>query len=102
MPRFQYKVRNAQGEHIIDELEAATELEVREMLESQGLQFEELRLVPRETPATFSTAESQQVTNRLAQLTNMSLPLAAGLRAAADECGSRRVAAAMHEIANRV
>jgi type II secretory pathway component PulF len=102
VPRYRYKARDGQGEQITDELDAATEIEARQILESRGLQIEELKRTPRETPATLSTAESQQVTNRLAQLTNMSLPLAAGLRAAADECGNGRVARAMHEIANRV
>ena len=102
MPRYQYKARDSQNARFTNELEAATETEARQILESQGLQIDELVIALRDTHAALSADESQQVTSRLAQLASMSLPLAAGLRAAADESESRRVAGAMYEIANRV
>jgi len=102
VPRYRYKASDSQGHPSSNEIQAASEAKARQVLESLGLQVEELAIIETATARLLSSEESQQVTTRLAQLTGSSLPLAAGLRAAADECGSRRVADAMHEIADRV
>ena len=102
MPDYKYTARNDQGEQVAGEVDAATELAARAILESRGLEVEQLSIVSEEIHAALSSQESQEVANRLAQLSNSSLPLASGLRAAADECGSRRVAQAMYELASRV
>ena len=102
MPGYRYRGTDGQGEAVSGEVEAASEAEAREMLESRGLTIEACFIASQVAPAPLSVEESQQVTSRLAQLTNSSLPLASGLRAAADECGSRRIAQTMDEIASRV
>lgn len=102
MPRYRYNATDRAGEHISDAVEAATEAQARQILESRGLRINELALAASPAGEALSADESQQVTNRLAQLAGSSLPLASGLRAAAEECGSRRVSVAMREIANRV
>ena len=102
MPRYQYNATGGDGERITDEVEAATEAEARRILESRGLRIDELAVAAREATEALSADEAQQVTSRIAQLVGSSLPLAAGLRAAAEECGSRRVAGAMHALASRV
>ncbi|HUG66240.1 MAG TPA: type II secretion system F family protein [Pirellulaceae bacterium] len=102
MPRYRYTACDSLGAKFGNELEAATETEARQILESRGFKVDELVSITPAASAALSAEESQQVTGRLAQLTASSLPLAAGLRAAADECGSRRVADAMHDIASRV
>ncbi len=102
MPRYRFKASDSSGEPITDVIEAASEAQARQILESRGLQINELVLAAPATASPLSTDESQQVTNRLAQLAGSSLPLASGLRAAAEECGGRRVADAMHQIADRV
>jgi general secretion pathway protein F len=102
VPRYRYNATDNAGERITDVLEALNEAEARRILESRGLRIDELALAAPAATSPLSADESQQVTNRLAQLAGSSLPLASGLRAAAEECGSRRIAIAMYEIANRV
>ncbi|MEX0819084.1 MAG: type II secretion system F family protein [Pirellulaceae bacterium] len=102
MPRYRYQVSDVGGELHTDEMEAATEAAARQILESRGWRIHELSSVPAAWPTTLSHDESQQVASRLAQLATSSLPLASGLRAAADEFGGRRVAEAMRAIAARV
>lgn len=102
MPRYRYKATNRQGERIIEEVTADDESKVRQLLESRGLKVDELEVIATTTSSALSSDESHEVTSRLAQLSGASLPLATGLRAAAEECGSFRVAQAMHDIANQV
>ncbi|MCA9121653.1 MAG: type II secretion system F family protein [Planctomycetaceae bacterium] len=102
MPHYKYTARDSEGKQFTDKLEADSEQAARQILETRGFEIKELAKLSNESRPHLSTDESQQVTTRLAQLAGASLPLAAGLRAAADDCGNRRVAQVMHEIANQV
>ncbi|MBC8356243.1 MAG: type II secretion system F family protein [Planctomycetes bacterium] len=102
MPRYKYKATDELGNSVTSEVEAASETEARQILESRGLRIDDIMATASAASPELTTEESHEVTSRLSQLTDSSLPLASGLRAAADECGSRRVAAAMHQIAARV
>jgi type II secretory pathway component PulF len=61
--------------------------------------------VPEKVPDTFSRlmdGEAEQLAAQVAQLSAAQLPLASGLRAAADECDSGRLAAAAYWLAEQI
>lgn len=102
MARFKYTACGDSGESQSGEIEAANELEARNLLEGQGLLIDQLDVIVESEGVALTVEESQQVTSRLAQLASLSLPLATGLRAGAQECGNRRIADALLAIADRV
>ncbi len=102
MARFRYNAIDKDGESHVGEAEAATEAEARQSLESQGLTVESVESITADAPAPLTIDEAHQVTSRLAQLTTLSLPLALGLRAGAQECGNRRIAHVLLDIADQV
>ena len=104
MTRYRYKAHNAQGEPIAGDIDAAHADDAREQLRQRGLEVLELAAVATSAAVTtpLNAAEADELASHLVQLGESQFPLTAVLRAAADECGSRRVAAALRSIASRV
>ena len=105
MTRFRYIGEDTDGTRQEGELLAASDESARKQLVDQGLQIVELTPVGDDdkTPAPrLSPKESEDVVVAIAELSNSELPLVEGLRAAADEAASSRVAKALRQIAGDV
>ncbi len=102
MTRFRYKAKDNKGESRIGEIDSESEADARQSLEDQGLIIDSLEAVTAGDTTPLTIDEAHQVTSRLAQLTTLSLPLATGLRAGAQECGNRKIANALLDIATQV
>lgn len=107
MATYRYKAQNARGEVIADRIEAASREEAVRLLQEQGFQVLELlalssEAVPGQPPRRLSSSEGERLARHLAQIAAGHLPLASGLRLAAEENGSSRVAAALESIAARL
>jgi len=102
---FQYKARDTDGNEVAGEVQAATPDEARSLLAEQGLQVLDLSSTDADTSAAkhpLSSTEAEELTGRIAQISAGNLPLAPGLRAAADESTNHRVASALGSIAAQV
>ncbi|MEX0820422.1 MAG: type II secretion system F family protein [Pirellulaceae bacterium] len=102
MTRFRYIAEDAQGIRHEGEVSASSDDAVRQQLGEQGLQVVELSPVgdDRGAPVSkLSHRDSEEVVIAIAELSNSELPLVEGLRAAADEAASPRVAKALRQIA---
>lgn len=106
MPRYVYTARDSQGRQVPGEVEAAGPDEAVAKLAAQGLQAEPAAL--REVPAwvaareRLSAEEAAELAVQVAQLAEAGLPLAAGLRAMAEECESRRLGAVLEGLASQL
>jgi type II secretory pathway component PulF len=101
MAKFRYTAADSEGASREGEIEAASLAEARAELQRGGFDVRELVEVSVE-PATLAPSESEELARQLAQVGSSRLPLAAGLRAAAAECGQRRVEASLRQIADRI
>jgi len=102
MKQFRYIAEDAGGTRHEGELSAASDDAARWRLSEQGLRVVELKPAKEEgnTPAPkLSQRESEDVVVAIAELSNSELPLVEGLRAAAAESASPRVAKAFRQIA---
>lgn len=105
MATFHYKARDINGNEVAGEVQAATLDEARSLLTEQGLQVLDLSSTDADTPAArrpLSSTEAEELTGRIAQVSAGNLPLAPGLRAAAEESTNHRVASALGAIAAQV
>ncbi|NLX53563.1 MAG: type II secretion system F family protein [Planctomycetaceae bacterium] len=118
MAEFRYTARTSQGEQIGGAIEATSQDDALAQLRARGLQDVHVTHAPdvpgapaddrpelgaaTQPPAALSPAEASELAGHMAQVAATQLPLAAGLRAAAEETGSRRVAAALLWIADQV
>lgn len=105
MSTFRYFAFDENGREATGEIEAANLDEARHLLEQQGLHAKEITaiFVPRGAgQAMMSATESEEFARSLAHVSAANLSLATGLRAAADETGSHRVAAALRWLAQRM
>ncbi len=105
MAKFQYKARDADGNEVAGEVQAATPDEARSLLREEGLQVLDLSSAGTDASAgqrPLSAAEAEELTGRIAQVSAGNLPLAPGLRAAADESTDLRVASALGSIATQI
>ena len=103
MARFKYNAVDAQGQHVEAELDAASIDAAHSVLSEQGLTS--INLSPANDPYTrsprrLSNRDTEEVVDTLASATSSGFPLGSGLRAAAAESTSRRVAEALRTIAS--
>jgi type II secretory pathway component PulF len=102
MIQFRYIAKDAHGTRHEGEMSADSEDAAREQLRRRGLQAVDIDVVEkqRERPASrLRPKEAEDVVITVAELSNSELPLADGLRAAAAEATSSRVARALRQIA---
>src|SRR5687768_15511312 len=100
MPRFRYSATNLQGRKASGELVARDLESAKQELQARGLTAQELTPLEQTAgPPSLGSYDAEQVVATLAEVSDAQLPLADGLRAAAAECRSRRIAAALHRIA---
>jgi len=89
MPKYRYQAADTQGNPVSGELEAAGLDEARQKLAAQGFDAERAQLteIPEKVSGRgrLSADEAAEVGGQLAQFAKAGLPLAAGLRAMADE-----------------
>lgn len=105
MATFQYKARDADGKEVAGEVQAATPDEARSLLQEEGLQVLDLSSAGTGASAeqrSLSATEAEELTGRIAQISAGNLPLVPGLRAAADESPSLRVASALRSVAAQI
>ena len=102
MKQFRYIAEDKDGARQEGELSAASDEAARQQLLEQGLLV--VQLTPasersKDPDARLSARESEDVVIAIAELSNSELPLVEGMRAAADEAASSRVARALRQIA---
>lgn len=106
MSSFDYLANQADGREATGRIEAANSDEARRLLAARGLTVRQLTLVAESSAVgasrPLSAAESDQFAGHLAHLGATSLPLEAGLRAAAAETSHQRVAAALNQLADQL
>ena len=103
MSTFHFTASDAQSRKIHGEVVATDESAARQELMARGLTLIEISAATDiKPPSRLSAREAEQVVVALAEVSRSELPLAAGLRAAAQECTSRRVASALRQIAAQV
>ena len=103
MSTFHFTAADAQGRTIQGEIVADDASAARQQVAARGLTLIEISPVTEAPPPVrLSTQEVEQVVVALAEVSRSEMPLAAGLRAAARECTSRRVAAALRQIAAQI
>ena len=98
MSKYSYTAMATDGREMTGRIEAATVDEARRLLEQQGLQVRDVSLAGE----TLNADETEELARSVAQVSAARVPLGLGLRAAADESSSRRVAAALRVLAGRV
>jgi type II secretory pathway component PulF len=117
MTTFRYEAKNEQGELVRGELQAENRADAaqrlrdgqleplditevspvaKEAVEAEAVEAEAVEAV---SAQPLTRREAEVVMAHVAQLSGASLPLAAGLRAAASESGNRRVARALRLVA---
>ena len=104
MPEFRFTTVDAEGQRVDHELSAQSLDEARDKLEQRGLTSIEIRQLDDQSeraPTRLSSREAEAILGTLASLSNTNLPLGRGLRAAAAESSSRRVARALRTLAVR-
>ncbi len=102
MPQFHYVAEDTQGVRHEGEVSADSDDAARQQLRERGLRVVALSPVGAErgVPVSkLSQKESEEVVMAIAELSHSELPLAEGLRAAADEAVSTRVSRALRQIA---
>lgn len=106
MPKYRYQAADARGNTATGELEAAGVEEARELLAARGFDGQNAQLTEITASSLgggrLSDAEAAEFGSQLAQLAKAGLPLAAGLRAMADEMPRRRVAMALRRLAGQL
>ena len=103
MPRYRYTAVDVQGTRQSGDLDASNEQHAREQLAARGLSGIELSLESAaDQRRTLSAAEAQEVSTYVAELASAGLPLAAGLRAFAEEMPRSRVAPRLVKLAQRL
>ncbi|MCA9146100.1 MAG: type II secretion system F family protein [Planctomycetales bacterium] len=102
MMQFRYIAEDAQGVRHEGELSANSDDTARQQLVERGLRVVELQPLGDahgKPVSKLSPKESEEVVIAIAELSSSELPLVEGLRAAADESVSSRVARALRQIA---
>lgn len=105
MKQFRYIAEDAQGTRREGEVAADSASEARQLLEVQHLrivELDEMSAEHTESVAKLSNRESEDLVIAVAELSSAELPLSEGLRAAATEAASPRVAKALRRIATDV
>lgn len=107
MAKYRYIATESGRASIKGEIEAETLAAARTALEQRGLAVDDLvemieEAATADTAPSLSRSDATELTGHLAQIGRSSLPLSAGLRAAAAECGHRRVTDSLRQIAGRV
>jgi general secretion pathway protein F len=102
MTTFRYTARGPDGAPQRGELEAGSFAEAERRLREQGVEPLEVEIVEKGGNEELSAREAEHVVAQVADLSISEQPLASGLRAAADECSSHRVARALRRIALEV
>jgi len=113
MPLYQYTTRDAQGQPVGGTLEAAGAEQALAMLAAEGLVVDagdlvEIAQAPDQppdsgrSPVQLSATEAVDAAEVLAELAGAELPLAAGLRAVAEELPRRRVCRYLLHLAARL
>ncbi|MEO8494095.1 MAG: type II secretion system F family protein [Planctomycetota bacterium] len=105
MKQFRYIAEDAKGTRHEGELSAVSDEAARQQLGRRGLRVVKLEPASGDDGvpvAKLSRRESEGVVVALAELSNSELPLAEGLRAAAAESVSPRVARALRQIAGDI
>ena len=108
MATYRYSAKTAQGEVAVGTIEASSSDEAVALLSSRGLKDIQVLMSPEEARAenapaeVLSSEEAVELTRHVAQLSSVHVPLAPGLRAAADESSSPRVAAALRWMSDQL
>lgn len=105
MKQFHYIAKDAQGVRHEGEVSADSDDAARRQLAERGLRVVELNSVGADrgdSVSKLSQKEAEEVVIAIAELSHSALPLVEGLRAAADESVSSRVARALRQIAGDV
>lgn len=105
MPKYRYQAADAEGKAATGELEAAGLEEARELLSARGFDGQHATLTEiaeSSLGGRLSEKEAAEFGSQVAQLVKAGLPLAAGLRAMADEMPQRRVARALRRLASQL
>ncbi|MEQ8788411.1 MAG: type II secretion system F family protein [Pirellulaceae bacterium] len=107
MAHFHFQAVDHTGREVAGTLEAETPEQARELLHARGLQPRGVQPAPSASSeksscmTPLSQGEAKLGAAYLAELSSAGLPLGAGLRAAAAECGSRRLSARLTALADR-
>lgn len=106
MTTYRYIARDEQGKEITGSLDASSLDQARLALRDRGLQVREVAAIEAEpdvpTPKPLTAADSAELANEIARVSSTNVPLAPGLRAAADESDNRRVRSALLWMATKV
>jgi type IV pilus assembly protein PilC len=108
METYRYIGEDSQGQRVDGQIEATGREEAERLLRERGLIVHELSaatpLVANEPmeAAALSRTSADEVAEQIARVSTSNLPMADGLRAAADETRNRRVASALRQLASRM
>jgi len=105
MATYRYTARDAAGNEVVGKVDASTADEARLLLEKRGLDVADVSQADAHesgTKSPLSSEEAEQLAGHLAQVSAGNLPLAPGLRAAAEESENPRVASALCSIAAQI
>jgi len=102
MATYRYTARDADGNEVAGQIEASSLDDARLRLREQGLQVLDVSPTDTERQRRLSSTEAEELTERIAQVSASSLPLAPGLRAAATESANPRVEVALRSIADQI
>ncbi len=108
MTLFRYTARDQLGSMKAGEIDAESADAARQWLQTQGLVMEtfvsdaaaDSTAAPRPAASPLSADEAEQLTHRVSRLSAAQLPLGDGLRAAAAETSSHRLAVMLRELAD--
>lgn len=106
MATFHYRAKDDRGQAVSGHIEALSFQEAQQLLVQRGLELLEITTLAAPAEATgrrepLSAVEAEEVSSHLATLGASRLPLAAGLRAAAEDSESQRVSEALRGLAER-
>jgi type II secretory pathway component PulF len=103
VPNFAYSAEDASGLPASGQVQAVNEAAAHRQLEAQGMRVIMLERIPATAPAgRLTSSEGHEFVAVVADVSASQVPLAGGLRAAAEECVNPRVAAALRVLATDV
>ena len=101
MPKFRYQIQGDEGRSQPAEITADSEAEARRILAEKNIEPVNLTLLPQTIPALL-VGEAEELAQHVATVSEANLPLATGLRAAAQEAQSRRLRSSLNYLASQL
>lgn len=102
MAVYKYIAVDRSGREVSGAVDALSLAEAEQALRERGLELRDVREDPSGKSATLTADESSQLVEQVAELSSSGLSLPSGLRAAAAETSSRRLAAALNQLAAKI